>query len=184
MTAKRVADIDWSSWQPTMWGTLLFVFRAEQALLIRKKRGLGAGLINGPGGKIDPGESPRQAAERELWEEVGVWPVQTHPAGELSFQFTDGLALHVLVFTARSCVGRPRESAEAVPHWLHTGALPYDQMWADDRYWLPELLAGRSFSLRAIFAGQQMRDHVLRAHPSPPTLARRAEQPRRATEGC
>ena len=28
----------------------------REVLLIRKKRGLGAGKINGPGGKIDPGE--------------------------------------------------------------------------------------------------------------------------------
>ena len=64
--------IDWSSWIPTVKATLLFIWKGDQLLLIRKKRGLGAGKINAPGGKIDPGETPLQAAERELLEELGV----------------------------------------------------------------------------------------------------------------
>ena len=55
---NRVADIDWKNWTPTMSGTLLFIISDSRALLIRKKRGLGAGKINAPGGKIDPGETP------------------------------------------------------------------------------------------------------------------------------
>jgi len=35
----------------------LFVIRAGQMLLIHKKRGLGAGKINGPDGRLDLGES-------------------------------------------------------------------------------------------------------------------------------
>ena len=54
--AVHVDDIDWSQWHPTVRCTLLFVLRDGQVLLIRKKRGLGAGKINGPGGKLDPGE--------------------------------------------------------------------------------------------------------------------------------
>lgn len=41
-----------------MLATLMFVIDEArgEVLLIRKKRGLGAGKINGPGGKIDPGK--------------------------------------------------------------------------------------------------------------------------------
>lgn len=28
------------------------------------------------------------------------------------------------------------------PHWFHATNIPYDQMWPDDIYWLPEILAG------------------------------------------
>ena len=57
--------IDWSAWSAVDRATLLFVIRDGQILLIRKKRGLGAGKINGPGGKLDPGETWRAAAIRE-----------------------------------------------------------------------------------------------------------------------
>ncbi|MGD2110491.1 MAG: NUDIX domain-containing protein, partial [Phycisphaerae bacterium] len=63
---------DWSTWRPRQTATLLFVIRAGEILLIRKKRGLGAGKINGPGGRVDPGETPREAAIREVQEELHV----------------------------------------------------------------------------------------------------------------
>ena len=56
----NVSSIDWTSWQPDMVATLMFDVEDSRVLLIRKKRGLGAGNINGPGGKLDPGETPEQ----------------------------------------------------------------------------------------------------------------------------
>jgi len=156
-----LAEIDWTSWTPTMRGTLLFVLHQGQALLIRKKRGLGAGKINAPGGKIDPGETALQSAERELLEEVGVVALGTEEVGELSFQFLDGLRLHVVVFLAREHRGLPVETEEAIPMWVGLDALPYDEMWADDRIWIPRMLAGERFRLRAVFDGDVMLDHEI-----------------------
>ena len=65
----KLNDINWKDWQPTEVATLLFVIRGDQILLIRKKRGLGAGKINGPGGRIEPGETPHECAIRETQEE-------------------------------------------------------------------------------------------------------------------
>jgi len=158
---RTLTDIDWTTWTPTMRGTLMFVISEGQALLIRKKRGLGAGKINAPGGKIDPGETPLQAAIRETEEEVGVTPLDPEERGELSFQFVDGLRLHVRVFVSNRWVGDPRESDEAIPMWTPLGAMPYDEMWADDRVWVPELLAGRRFTLRALFDDDEMLDHTI-----------------------
>ena len=158
---KTLTDIDWSVWTPTMRGTLMFVLGGGQALLIRKKRGLGAGKINAPGGKIDPGETALQAAIRETQEEVGVTPLDPRERGELSFQFVDGLRLHVRVFVASAWTGEASESDEAIPIWTHLDALPYDEMWADDRVWVPELLAGRQFALRALFDDDTMLDHTI-----------------------
>ena len=62
MTDLRFTDVDWSSWVPRERATLMLIFRDDQVLLIRKKRGLGAGKFNGPGGRIEPGETPLQAA--------------------------------------------------------------------------------------------------------------------------
>jgi 8-oxo-dGTP pyrophosphatase MutT (NUDIX family) len=55
--SMNVCDIDWNTWEPSDIATLVFVFQSDQVLLIRKKRGLGAGKINAPGGKVDPGET-------------------------------------------------------------------------------------------------------------------------------
>ena len=158
---QRLSDIDWTSWRPTIRATLLFVWRDDHLLLIRKKRGLGAGKINGPGGKIDPGEGALEAAEREVFEELGVRPVGTVERGELLFQFVDGLRLHVRVFTAPDCIGEAHETDEAVPLWTPIAAIPYDEMWADDRVWIPAMLAGRRVFLRALFDGDTMLDHHL-----------------------
>lgn len=125
--------------------TLCFVVRNGQILLIRKKRGIGAGKINGPGGKVDPGETPLAAAIRETEEEVGVTPLRPQLCGDLRFRFRDGLRLRCLIYLADDCVGEPRETPEAIPRWFSTGELPYAEMWEDDQHWLPLLLAGRHF---------------------------------------
>lgn len=164
------ADIDWTRFAPRIRATLLFVRRRGRLLLIRKKRGFGAGKVNGPGGKLAPGETPLAAAIREVEEEVGVTPTGVEARGTLSFVFSDGLTLHVAVFTATDCVGEPTESDEALPFWCDETALPYDEMWADDRVWLPALLAGDDVELRAVFDGDSMLDYTLTV--SPGTLLR------------
>ena len=156
---RKLADVDWERWSPELRATLLFVVRDGRILLIRKKRGLGAGKINGPGGKVDPGETPLAAAIREVREEIGVTPSGVDQLGEIRFQFTDGLALHGYVFRADACSGSPCETAEATPLWTPIGRIPWAEMWADDVHWLPHLLAGRRFSGRALFDGDRLLDH-------------------------
>lgn len=158
---RRVDEIDWDRWQPVDRATLLFVVRDGEILLIRKKRGLGAGKINGPGGRLELDESPEQAAIREVREELRVTPDGIHHHGELRFQFVDGYSIHVWVFRADRCLGVPVETEEAVPLWFPTERIPYEQMWADDRYWLPLLLQGRSFTGRFIFEDDALLDHRL-----------------------
>ncbi len=155
---RGVSEIDWDRWQPHQRATLLFVIRDGLILLIHKKRGLGAGKINGPGGRLEPGETAAEAAVREVQEELCVTPVDVQPSGELFFQFTDGLALHAAVFRAADCVGEPRETDEAVPLWAAVADIPYDRMWADDPLWLPHLLAGRPFRGHFLFDGDRLLD--------------------------
>jgi 8-oxo-dGTP diphosphatase len=158
---RRVRDIDWSTWRAVDPATLLFVRHQHQVLLIRKKRGLGAGKINGPGGRIEPGETPRAAAVREVMEEVGVTPDRIEAHGVLRFQFTHGYSLRVHVFVAHAHTGEVCETDEAVPLWTPLAAIPYDEMWADDRLWLPHVLAGRHVDGRFVFEDDAMLDHEL-----------------------
>ena len=148
---ERFEQIDWGRWIPDERATLCFVIRGGEILLIRKKRGLGAGKINGPGGRLEPGETALECAIRETQEELGVTPVGVELAGELSFQFTDGYSLFGSVFRASGCVGVATETDEAVPRWTPVGAIPFEQMWADDELWFPHLFAGRHFEGRFLF---------------------------------
>ena len=148
---ERFDQIDWSCWRADERATLCFVIRDGEVLLIRKKRGLGAGKINGPGGRIESGETPLECAIRETREELCVTPTGVEFAGELRFQFTEGYALHGIVFRASGCLGDAAETEEARPHWTPVDAVPFDQMWADDELWFPHLLARRHFEGRFLF---------------------------------
>lgn len=150
-------SFDWSHWTPTEEATLLFAFDGEgRVLLIHKKRGLGQGKINGPGGRLELGETPVQAAVRETEEEVGIVVGDPQFCGTLQFHFTDGYNLTGYVFKAYSWSGNPIETDEALPEWFSVDAIPYERMWADDRYWFPSLLVGRIFRGRFIFDGDTM----------------------------
>ena len=154
-----VDQVDWNHWNPRIKATLLFVVRDDQVLLIRKKRGIGAGKINGPGGRIDPGETRLECAVRETFEEVGLQALGAREMGRLWFQFVDGLSIHCTVFRADDCEGEMVETPEAKPIWTPVDALPFDEMWDDDRHWLPVLLQGRSFEMWATFDDDEMLDH-------------------------
>lgn len=161
MTWRTLDDIDWPGWTPVDRATLLFVVRGDEILLIRKKRGLGAGKVNGPGGRLHDGEAPLEAAVREVEEELRVTPRGIREHGELRFQFVDGYSIHVWVFRAADCEGTAEETDEAVPLWTALEAIPYGEMWADDVHWLPHLIAGRRFDGRFLFDGDTMLDHSL-----------------------
>ncbi len=149
-------EINWATWKPKEHATLLFVIRDGQILLIRKKRGLGAGKINGPGGRLEPGETPLEAAVRETREELGVDAVSPSLRGELHFQFVDGYSLLCSVFTATDCIGEAIETPEAVPLWTPLGEIPYHEMWEDDARWLPGVLDGGTFRGYFVFEEDKM----------------------------
>ncbi len=150
---QRPSPIDWASWSGEMHATILFVIRDGQILLIEKKRGLGAGKINGPGGKIDPGETPLEAAVRETQEELHITPHQPRKLGELRFSMSDCPDILCHVYRADDFSGTPTETDEAVPLWTALDAIPYHRMWEDDRHWLPLLLNEQSFLGRFVFEG-------------------------------
>jgi 8-oxo-dGTP diphosphatase len=148
--------MDWNQWTPRERANLCFIVKDGRVLLIRKKRGLGAGKINGPGGKIEPGETALESAIRETQEEIGVTPLQLEERAVLQFQFTDGYSLHCTVFTASDYDREPIETAEATPLWFPLAGIPFDEMWADDRHWLPEVLAGKCLQGWFVFEGEKM----------------------------
>jgi 8-oxo-dGTP diphosphatase len=157
----RVDQIDWPNWKPTEYANLCFVVRNGRILLIRKKRGLGAGKINGPGGRLEKGETAEQAAIRETQEEIGVTPDGLAQLGELFFQFLDGYKLHVAVFRANDCSGELIETDEATPFWVDTEKIPYAEMWQDDAHWLPLVLSRVRFRGFFVFDGERLTNYKI-----------------------
>ena len=151
--------VDWDTWEPNMRANLVFIVCDRRVLLIHKKTGIGAGKINGPGGKLEDGESALEAAIREVEEELHITPHQPEQMGVLRFAFRDGLHLHCTVFRSSGFDGEPAETREAKPEWFDFDAIPYDRMWADDVHWLPGMLEGRRFEAWFEFDDDSMLTH-------------------------
>ena len=158
---EKVADVDWEKWQAEITATLMFVIRDDEVLLIHKKRGLGKGKVNGPGGKLEAGETPAACAVRETEEEVGITPQEIEAVGELFFQFTDGLSIHCYLYRAGSFCGVPVETEEADPFWCRLDALPFEKMWEDDATWFDFMLSRSFFRGHYIFDDDRMLDAII-----------------------
>ncbi len=131
--------------------TLALWQQENRLLLAMKKRGFGQGLWNGFGGKLQPGETAAAAAEREMAEESGLANIQLQPAGQLNFFTPGGEDLHIIcqLFRIAGAAGEPTETVEMRPAWFTLSIIPYDLMWPDDRYWLPQFLLG--YNIEASF---------------------------------
>jgi len=127
-------------WVPDFIGTLMFVRRADEVLLIHKKTGHGAGRINAPGGKLERGEGVVAGACRETLEEVGLTVTQARVAAELRFVELNGPQWLGFALLANHYAGEEVETREARPFWCPIAEIPYTAMWADDVLWLPALL--------------------------------------------
>ena len=130
-----------------------------EVLVGLKKTGFGAGLINCPGGKLEPGETAAEAVVREFAEETGMTLAVggLKPAAELVFRFPDVPEwddIRLYYFTATEFAGEPQESAEIAADWLPEAELPYDRMWDDSRLWLPPVLAGEYVVMDVTYAGR------------------------------
>ena len=152
----NVDDVNWDSWEPAERAVIVYIKDNDNLILIHKKTGLGAGKVNAPGGRIEEGESPEEAAVRECIEEIGLTPLNIKRGAELSFIFKDGYSLFGYVFFTDSYNGELIETDEADPFLCPLDSIPYDKMWEDDIYWLPEALAGNYATGKFIFDSDKM----------------------------
>jgi 8-oxo-dGTP diphosphatase len=141
--------------------TVCFIRRGHKILLQERPAGRRwAGILNGPGGKIEDNETPLQAVSREIAEETSLKldHAVCHGRVRLIFDGTEDPQLLVHVFSTSQFTGQPR-GAEGSLRWFSEKQLPYDRMWPDQRYWLPLVLAGGSLDAVCSFdpAGRVLR---------------------------
>lgn len=132
--------------------TLCVIYKHPKVLLGMKKRGFGKGRWNGFGGKIEKGETIEEATKREIFEEAGIVVGNMEKVGLIDFEFKGNPEiLEVHIFRANEFSGEPTESEEMKPQWFHIDDIPFEEMWPDDKLWMPLFLAGKKFSGKILF---------------------------------
>ena len=107
--------------------------QAGEVLLLKRPEGVHCGgLWSFPGGKVEDGEMPLQAAVRELFEETGLKGSRWRHLGKISHTYDDR-KLHVLFFVCR-CKDISGLGCESAHAWARREAL--------DNYPMPEANAG------------------------------------------
>lgn len=126
-----------------------------QICLAEKKRGFGVGKWNGIGGKVEKGETIIQAAIRETLEEIKVQiePNDLEQVATINFIFEHQPEWNqqVHIFFADKWQGEPQETDEMRPEWFSLEEIPFDLMWADEKFWLPRILRGEKLNAEFAF---------------------------------
>ena len=143
--------------------TLCFLIRRNaqdqihEVLLAMKKRGFGEGHWNGTGGKVHDNETIEEAMVRETEEEVRVAVQEFGQVAEIRFPFLNNPEWNQLVhvYISDKWAGEPTETEEMYPQWFEVGEIPYDRMWSDDEYWLPQVLGGKKIKAEFVFTDQE-----------------------------
>ena len=147
--------------------TICHIIHDGNLLLKKANSGISIGKWNGPGGKIERGETPEMNVVREVNEETGLTITNPVHHGTIRFYLNGGdrLDFLVYVFSTKRFTGKARSSDEGRVRWFEIGKIPYPKMWDDDRYWLPLLLNGVKFDARFSYDKQNKRvtDYVIRS---------------------
>lgn len=126
--------------------TLCLLRKDDEILLAMKKRGFGEGKYNGVGGKLENNETPEEAMIREVKEEIGVKVIKYDKVGLVEFdeyykEERKNLVFHL--YFAYDWLGDIIETEEMRPEWFNLESIPYDNMFSDDKYWLPLVIDGK-----------------------------------------
>lgn len=127
----------------------------DEVLLGFKKFGFGKGKYSGFGGKVEKGETICQAAVREFAEETGIFLsgslISLVSILNFRFPYRPQWDQRVHVFIAKFLNKDPIETQEMIPKWFPFEEVPYEKMWDDARYWLPQILTGKTFQAEFSF---------------------------------
>jgi len=75
------------------------------------------GLWEFPGGKLEAGETPRQALDRELYEEIGITVISAEPLITLKYQYPD-VTVKLYAFSVGQFAGKVCSTLGQVCRWV------------------------------------------------------------------
>ena len=134
--------------------TLGIIMKDGNVLLGEKKRGeIGTGMLSGPGGKLDPGETLPECLVRETREELGIEldPTSLELVAVIDFYVAGEVDFSVYVYRTESFFGEPKETTEMVPAWYPLEELPFDRMFDSDIHWFVRAACGEKFRANVYF---------------------------------
>jgi ADP-ribose pyrophosphatase YjhB (NUDIX family) len=136
--------------------TLCYLVKENKVLLAIKAKKIGQGCWNGYGGGIDGDETPEQSVIRELFEESDIKTSIEHlsKVAIVDFHNTKSdnsiFSCRVHVYFVNAWKGEAKETEEMLqPTWFNKNNLPLDKMMPADKFWLPEVLAGKKIIAQA-----------------------------------
>jgi 8-oxo-dGTP diphosphatase len=149
----------------TVESSLCAIIEGDRILLLKKATGIGKGKWYPIGGKIGPGETPESCATREVLEETGLKVSNLKYHGDVTcyFGYDTPPVWVVHTFSTRDFKGSLKKSKEGTIKWFTINEIPYEEMWQDDRHWLPLLLDGKMFNGAFIYneEGSRLIDHSI-----------------------
>ncbi len=121
---------------------LVFLTRADEVLLLRgaPDKKLWAGKYNGLGGHIEPGETPRQTAAREVYEEAGLVVDALTLRAVIHVTLPRPPGVLFFVFVGEAPAGELRPSLEGAPVWVRRSEIELLPLVEDLPALLPRVL--------------------------------------------
>lgn len=134
--------------------TLGIIMQNDKILLGEKKKGeIGTGVLSGPGGKLDPGETLETCLIRETREELEIEldPNSLEIVALIDFYAGDEIYFRVHIYKADILSGELHETADMIPNWYPLDDATFERTYEADRHWLPKVARGEKFRAKAYY---------------------------------
>ena len=122
--------------------------------MLKRKRAPNLGLYTPVGGKLEPGESPRAAAIREVREEAGVLLEDVSYSGVLVDSSPRDSNWICFVYRARVDYFEPPDCDEGDLIWIPVDSLETLPIPATDQYLYQYIFSDQPFFLSAIYSDE------------------------------
>lgn len=125
--------------------TLWIILKDDKILLCMKKRWFWEWLWNWAWWKCEKWETIEQAMIRELqeetWLETNLENLENMWVLHFYFDANPDWNQDVNIFKINDFDWAPTETEEMRPKWFNLEDIPYNEMWEDDKIWLPRMIS-------------------------------------------